>query len=51
MSNNSWPAKATPSRLELFKTNREFGTNLMRDFNTPLKKAPEPKPVDKKAAQ
>ena len=39
VSNNSWPAKATPSRLELFKTNREFGTNLMRDFNTKLKPA------------
>ncbi|GAB3390072.1 M1 family metallopeptidase [Massilia agri] len=39
VSNNSWPAKATPSRLELFKTNREAGTNLMRDFNTKLKPA------------
>jgi hypothetical protein len=39
VNNNSWPAKATPSRLELFKTNREFGTNLMRDFNTKLKPA------------
>jgi len=38
-SNNSWPAKATPSRLELFKTNRDMGTNLMRDFNTKLKPA------------
>jgi len=39
VSNNSWPAKATPSRLELFKTNRDMGTNLMRDFATPLKPA------------
>ncbi|MEW6760295.1 MAG: M1 family metallopeptidase [Pseudomonadota bacterium] len=39
VNNNAWPAKATPSRLELFKTNREFGTNLMRDFNTKLKPA------------
>ena len=39
VSNNSWPAKATPSRLELFKTNRDMGTNLMRDFNTKLKPA------------
>ena len=39
VSNNSWPAKATPSRLELFKTNRDAGTNLMRDFNTKLKPA------------
>ena len=39
VSNNSWPAKATPSRLELFKTNRDAGSNLMRDFNTKLKPA------------
>jgi len=36
VSNNSWPAKPTPSRLELFKTNRDAGGNLMRDFNTKL---------------
>ncbi|MCA1854448.1 M1 family metallopeptidase [Massilia oculi] len=36
VSNNSWPAKPTPSRLELFKTNRDAGENLMRDFNTKL---------------
>ena len=36
VSNNSWPAKATPSRLELFKSEREPANNLMRDFNTKL---------------
>jgi hypothetical protein len=45
MSNNAWPRKVTPSRLELFKTER--GTNdLMKDFKTPLKT----KDGDKKAA-
>ncbi|UVW28088.1 M1 family metallopeptidase [Massilia sp. H6] len=38
VSNNAWPRKATPSRLELFKTERDPATgNLMRDFNTKLK--------------
>ncbi|MFN3792590.1 M1 family metallopeptidase [Massilia sp.] len=36
VSNNAWPAKATPSRLELFKTERDPANNLMRDFNTKL---------------
>ncbi|MFC0132931.1 aminopeptidase, partial [Massilia eurypsychrophila] len=36
VSNNAWPRKITPSRVELFKTER--GTNdLMKDFRTPLK--------------
>jgi hypothetical protein len=35
--NNSWPRKAVPSRLELFKTQRDKD-NLMRDFNEKLKK-------------
>ncbi|WLI88204.1 M1 family metallopeptidase [Massilia sp. R2A-15] len=36
VSNNSWPRKITPSRVELFKSER--GTNdLMKDFKTPLK--------------
>jgi hypothetical protein len=36
-SNNAWPRKIAPSRLELFKTER--GANdLMKDFNTPLAK-------------
>jgi hypothetical protein len=37
MANNSWPRKPVPTRLELFKTNRERGENLMRDIKTPLK--------------
>ncbi|UVW28089.1 M1 family metallopeptidase [Massilia sp. H6] len=51
VSNNAWPRKATPSRLELFKTERDPATgNLMRDFRTPLKK-PADKPAGDKAAQ
>ena len=35
-TNNAWPRKITPSRLELIKTER--GANdLMKDFRTPLK--------------
>jgi hypothetical protein len=37
MANNSWPRKVVPTRLELFKTNRERGENLMRDMKIPLK--------------
>jgi len=50
-SNNSWPRKATPSRLELFKTERD-PNNLMRDYGTKLKeqgKAGESKADDAKA--
>ncbi|WP_040786138.1 M1 family metallopeptidase [Massilia niastensis] len=36
VGNNGWPRKAAPSRLELFKTERDQN-NLMRDFNTKLK--------------
>jgi hypothetical protein len=35
-SNNSWPRKATPSRLELYKTEKDKD-NLMKDFNEKLK--------------
>ncbi|HEX8612447.1 MAG TPA: M1 family metallopeptidase [Telluria sp.] len=35
-SNNAWPRRITPSRLELFKTDRTKD-DLMKDFNTPLK--------------
>jgi hypothetical protein len=35
-SNNAWPRKAQPSRLELFKTEQNQN-NLMKDFNTKLK--------------
>jgi len=38
VSNNSWPRKPTPSRLELFKTNTD-PNNLMRDARMPLKNA------------
>lgn len=41
-SNNAWPRKITPSRLELFKS-RPSGENLMKDFKTPLKKKDEKK--------
>ncbi|WP_028101696.1 M1 family metallopeptidase [Pseudoduganella violaceinigra] len=35
-SNNAWPRKVTPSRLELYKARQP--DNMMKDFNTPLKK-------------
>ncbi|MDQ1923009.1 M1 family metallopeptidase [Massilia pseudoviolaceinigra] len=47
VSNNAWPRKITPSRLELFKTDRTKD-DLMKDFNTPLKLKDA---KDKKAAQ
>jgi len=37
-SNNAWPRKITPSRLELFKTEKGKD-DLMKDFATPLKDA------------
>ncbi len=48
MSNNSWPRKLVPSRLELFKTDRERGENLMRDMKVPLKDVKKDAKVDKK---
>jgi hypothetical protein len=36
-SDNAWPRKATPSRLELFKSQRDGGNDLMKDFNEKLK--------------
>jgi len=53
VDNNAWPRKLTPSRLELFKTNRS-GTDLMKDYNTPLKNKAAPAngaPETPKAAQ
>jgi hypothetical protein len=44
-SNNSWPRKVTPSRLELFKAQRAQG-DMMKDFNEPLTKAGENKAVE-----
>jgi len=40
-SNNAWPRKVTQSRLELFKSRQP--DNMMKDFNTPLKKKGEEK--------
>jgi hypothetical protein len=40
-SNNAWPRKLTPSRLELFKSQAP-ANDLMKDFNTKLK-TPEEK--------
>ena len=48
INNNSWPRKAVPSRLELFKTNRERGENLMRDMKTPLKDPKKDKKTEEK---
>ena len=53
VDNNAWPRKVNPSRLELFKTNRS-GTDLMKDYNTPLKTKAAPAngaPETPKAAQ
>ncbi|TFW16816.1 aminopeptidase, partial [Massilia arenosa] len=36
-SNNAWPRKATQSRLELYKSQRGEGGDMMKDFRTPLK--------------
>jgi len=38
ISNNAWPRKATPSRLELFKSQREQ-SDMMKDFAEKLKTA------------
>jgi hypothetical protein len=35
-NNNAWPRKLTPSRLELFKSERG-GNDMMKDFNAKLK--------------
>jgi hypothetical protein len=48
VSNNSWPRKVTPSRLELFKTQRNQGDDMMKDFNEKLKD-PKAKDEAKKA--
>ncbi|WP_332876152.1 M1 family metallopeptidase [Massilia sp. S19_KUP03_FR1] len=44
-SNNSWPRKVTPSRVELFKGRAPGGEDMMRDFGTKLKPAGE-KPAE-----
>ena len=51
VSNNAWPRKVTPSRLELFKTQQQ--NDMMKDFNTKLKmpeQKPEPKAPEAAAA-
>ncbi|MDQ2822011.1 MAG: M1 family metallopeptidase [Pseudomonadota bacterium] len=44
-SNNSWPRKLTPSRVELFKSRPAGGDDMMSDYNTKLKPAGE-KPAE-----
>jgi hypothetical protein len=44
-SNNSWPRKVTPSRVELFKSRPAGGEDMMSDYNTKLKPAGE-KPAE-----
>ena len=46
VSNNGWPRKIQPSRVELFKQERG-GNDLMKDFNTKLK-TKDAKDADKK---
>jgi hypothetical protein len=41
VDNNAWPRKITPSRLELFKSQRPEN-DMMKDFNTKLKTKEEP---------
>ena len=48
-SNNSWPRKATPSRLELFKTQHDQ-PDLMKDFNEKLKTKDEKAEAEKSVA-
>jgi hypothetical protein len=50
LSNNAWPRKIAPSRVELFKTERGMG-DLMKDFNTPLKAKDAKEPKDVKGSQ
>jgi hypothetical protein len=45
-SNNAWPRKATPSRLELFKTQHDQ-PDLMKDFNEKLKTKDEKAEAEK----
>jgi len=44
-SNNSWPRKVMPSRVELFKSRPAGGEDMMSDYNTKLKPAGE-KPAE-----
>jgi hypothetical protein len=48
-SNNAWPRKATPSRLELYKTQHDQ-PDLMKDFNEKLKTRDEKAAAEKVVA-
>jgi hypothetical protein len=50
VSNNSWPRKATPSRLELFKSSQPQD-DMMKDYATKLKPKQDPKEAKKAADQ
>jgi hypothetical protein len=43
-SNNAWPRKATPSRLELFKTKQQ--DDMMKDYQEKLKTTEKTKAVE-----
>jgi hypothetical protein len=45
-SDNAWPRRAAPSRLELFKSQRG-GDDLMKDYNEKLKTKDDEKPIAK----
>jgi hypothetical protein len=47
VSNNAWPRKATPSRLELFKTQRDTN-DMMKDYNEKLSEKPKTQDKDAK---
>ena len=44
-SNNSWPRKVMPSRVEVFKSRPAGGDDMMSDYSTKLKPAGE-KPAE-----
>jgi hypothetical protein len=50
VSNNSWPRKATPSRLELFKSSQPQD-DMMKDYATKLKPKKDAKEATKAAEQ
>jgi hypothetical protein len=50
-SDNAWPRKATPSRLELFKSQRGAGEDMMKDYNEKLKTKESKESKDDKGAK
>jgi hypothetical protein len=48
-SDNAWPRKATPSRLELFKSKRDGGDDMMKDYSEKLKSKDDAKAEDEDA--